>query len=146
MEILKILGIGIITCIVVLIVKQVKPEFAIVLLIAGSCIMLYYIFDYFVDILAVFDNIVAKTGINSELFAIILKIVGIGYLIEFGANICADAGNPSIADKIIVAGKLIILIVSMPIITNLLNTIIGLVQWWYEKIHYFFSSVCCLFF
>lgn len=129
MEVLKILGIGIVTCLVVIIVKQVKPEFSVVLLITGSCIILYYIIGYFADILHVFDNIMAKTGINTDLFTTILKIVGIGYLIEFGAGVCVDSGNPSIADKIILAGKLIILIVAMPIITNLLNTIIGLVQW-----------------
>lgn len=129
MEIFKIIGIGIITCIVVIIVKQIKPEFAVVALIAGSVIMLVYIFDYFVNILGVFANIVNKTGINQELFSIILKIIGVGYLIEFAANICADSGNPAIADKIVLGGKLLILIISMPIITNLLDVIVSLIPW-----------------
>ena len=129
MEILKIIGIGIITCVVVIIIKQIKPEFALVALIAGSVIMLVYIFDYFVNILDVFANIVNKTGINSKLFAIILKIIGVGYLIEFSANICSDSGNPAIADKIILGGKLLILILAMPIVTNLLDIIVELIQW-----------------
>ena len=129
MEILKIIGIGIITCVVVIIIKQIKPEFALVALIAGSVIMLVYIFDYFVNILDVFANIVNKTGINSELFAIILKIIGVGYLIEFSANICSDSGNPAIVDKIILGGKLLILILAMPIVTNLLDIIVELIQW-----------------
>lgn len=126
MEIFKIVALGILICIVIIIVKQIKPEFAILVLIAGSVVMLCYLFNYFTNILGVFDKIISKTGINAELFAIILKIVGIGYLIEFAANICADSGNPAIADKIVLGGKLMILTVSMPIITNLLNIIVEL--------------------
>ena len=126
MEIFKIVALGILICIVIIIVKQIKPEFAILILIAGLVVMLCYLFNYFTNILGVLDKIISKTGINAELFAIILKIVGIGYLIEFAANICTDSGNPAIADKIVLGGKLMILTVSMPIITNLLNIIVEL--------------------
>lgn len=126
MEIFKIIALGILICVVIIIVKQIKPEFAVLVLIAGSIIMLCYLFNYFTNILGVFDKIISKTGINTELFSIILKIVGIGYLIEFAANICSDSGNPAIADKIVLGGKLIILTVSMPIITNLLDIIVEL--------------------
>ncbi|MCI5714216.1 MAG: stage III sporulation AC/AD family protein [Firmicutes bacterium] len=126
MEIFKIIALGILICVVIIIVKQIKPEFAVLVLIAGSIIMLCYLFNYFTNILGVFDKIISKTGINAELFSIILKIVGIGYLIEFAANICSDSGNPAIADKIVLGGKLIILTVSMPIITNLLDIIVEL--------------------
>ena len=126
MEIFKIIGLGILICVVIIIVKQIKPEFAVLVLIAGSIIMLCYLFNYFTNILGVFDKIISKTGINAELFSIILKIVGIGYLIEFAANICSDSGNPAIADKIVLGGKLIILTVSIPIITNLLDIIVEL--------------------
>lgn len=126
MEIFKIIALGILICVVIIIVKQIKPEFAVLVLIAGSIIMLCYLFNYFTNILGVFDKIISKTGINAELFSIILKIVGIGYLIEFAANICSDSGNLAIADKIVLGGKLIILTVSMPIITNLLDIIVEL--------------------
>lgn len=126
MEIFKIIALGILICVVIIIVKQIKPEFAVLVLIAGSIIMLCYLFNYFTNILGVFDKIISKTGINAELFSIILKIVGIGYLIEFAANICSDSGNPAIADKIVLGGKLMILTVSMPIITNLLDIIVEL--------------------
>lgn len=126
MEIFKIIALGILICVVIIIIKQIKPEFAVLVLITGSIIMLCYLFNYFTNILGVFDKIISKTGINAELFSIILKIVGIGYLIEFAANICADSGNPAIADKIVLGGKLIILTVSMPIITNLLDIIVEL--------------------
>ena len=57
-----------------------------------------------------------------------LKIIGIGYLVEFSANVCRDSGNSSIADKVIIAGKMMIFIISLPIITNLFDLVLDLVQ------------------
>ena len=127
MEVVKIVGIGLVLSIVLVLIKQVKPELSTAVLVAGSIIMLTIILKYFASVISVFNSIINKTGINKELFAIVLKIVGVGYLIEFGANICADSGNNAIADKVLLAGKLIILIISMPIITSLMDIIIGLI-------------------
>ena len=55
MDIFKIVGIGIIICVVIVVVKQIKPEFALIVLIAGSIVMLVYIFNYFTNILGVFE-------------------------------------------------------------------------------------------
>ena len=128
MDLIKIIGVAILICIASIVIKQIKPEFSLIIIIAGSCLILWYILQYIDTIINVFDNIAKQTNINTEFLTIILKIVGIGYLIEFAANICVDSGNSSIADKIILIGKLIILTVSMPIISNLLNVIVGLIQ------------------
>ena len=61
------------------------------------------------------------------MFTTLLKIIGVGYLIEFAASICNDSGNSSIADKIILSGKLIIFALSLPIITNLFNLVMELI-------------------
>lgn len=127
MELLKIVGIGILISFIIVVVKQIKPELAIATVIAGSIIMLIFILQYFTDVLAVLNTIVQKTGIDNELFSTVLKIVAVGYLIEFGANVCNDSGNTSIGDKIILGGKLLILILSLPILTSLLDIVIGLV-------------------
>lgn len=128
MELLKIVLIGIVFSVIIIIIKQIKPEFSPIILIAASCVILAHIIHYIGNIVLDIDNIITQTGINKDLFVIILKIIGIGYLVEFGAGICNDSGNQSIADKIILAGKIIILSVSMPIISNLLNTIVGLIK------------------
>ena len=133
MEVVKIVGIGIILSIVLVLIKQIKPELATVVLVAGSVIMLTIILKYFANVMSVFDVIINKTGINKDLFAIVLKIVGVGYLIEFGANVCVDSGNNAIADKVLLGGKLIILILAMPIITSLLDVVIGLIPWYSAK-------------
>lgn len=124
MEIIfKIIGLALIITIAVIVVKQVKPELAVLVGVAGSVIMFFYIIDMLEQVYGVFTFILESTKLDSELFIILLKIVGIGYLTEFGANICSDSGNSSVASKIMLAGKLAIFILAVPIIKNLIEII-----------------------
>ena len=65
-----------------------------------------------------------KTGLNGGVFSSVLKVIGVGYLVEFAGDICSDAGVASISQKILLAGKILILIMCLPIIKNLLNIIL----------------------
>lgn len=126
MEIFKIVAVGILICVVTLILKQVKPELSVTVVIAGSVILITYALSYFSTVFQVFGNIVNKTGIDQGLFTILLKLIGVGYLVEFGASICEDTGNSSIANKIVLCGKITIFIMAMPIITSLFQLILDL--------------------
>lgn len=126
MELVKIIGIGLITCIAGLIVKQVKPDIASVITIAGGLVIILMLVDYVAQIFDVFKVVIDKTGLSNNLFSIVLKIVGVGYLTEFAANLCSDVGNSSLADKLLFAGKIIILFLSLPIVTNIIDVVAGL--------------------
>ena len=126
MEIFKVIGVGILTCIVAIILKQIKPEFFIIIILSGSIIIflmivnqLKFIFEY---VLTIFN----KTKLDYSLFVSVLKIVGVGFITEFANSICVDSGISGIGDKILIAGKIIILTLALPILTNLLNIIIEL--------------------
>ena len=92
--------------------------------IAGGVIILIFALDMLGASLRIFTDIAEKTGIDQSLVKIILKIVAIGYLVEFSAGIVEDFGSKSIADKLVLAGKIIIFTVSIPIIQSLI-TLIG---------------------
>lgn len=123
MLILKVIVIGLLGTICAIILKPLKPELSIMVIIATGLILLFQILDYFVDIINTFSKLSEKTGVDSELFKIVLKIVGIGYLIEFASSTCADSGMNAIANKIQFVGKVIILFVSLPIINMLIEII-----------------------
>lgn len=133
MDIIKIILIGVVTSITSIILKQIKPELSILVVISGGLVILISLTNMLTDVLSSFANIVDSTGVNKSLFSCILKIVGIGYLSEFGANVCADSGNSSLADKILLGGKIAILIVSMPIINSLIDVVVSLVKWKIKK-------------
>ena len=126
MDIFKILAIAVLTCIASLIVKQVKPDFASIVAISGGIVILLFVIQYVEEIIGVFQGLIHKTGLSPTLFSSILKIIGIGYLTEFTSSICSDCGNTSLASKVGLAGKIVILFLALPIITNLLEVIMGI--------------------
>ncbi len=129
MDIFRIIGVGLATAITALIVKQVKPEIALIVGAAGGVIMLLMLVDSVTSILSVFSSLTQKSGLSTGIFSAVLKIIGIGYITEFSANLCVDAGSSSIANKILLAGKILILVSAIPIITNLIDIIAGLLPW-----------------
>lgn len=124
MEIFKIIGIGLLTCIVAIIIKQIRPEFYIVVVLSGTIIILFLIIDQLKIVFDYFLTIFNKTTLNYELFSSMLKIIGVGFLTEFANGVCIDTGNSSIGEKIVFAGKIVIVCLSLPIVSSLLNVII----------------------
>ena len=65
-----------------------------------------------------------KSNINSKYIMILIKITGIAILTEFAVSVCKDANETSIASKIDMGGKVLIIAISLPIIKALLETTI----------------------
>lgn len=127
MDLIKVIILGIIVSILSVLLKQIKPEYSLICVLIGSGILILYIFNAFQDILVFFGQVVDKTGIDRNMFSSLLKIIGVGYLIEFSAGVCNDSGNSSIGDKVILAGKLLIFALALPIISNLFNLVLELI-------------------
>ena len=128
MDIVKIIGIGLIAVVIILILKQYKPEFAIyVSLIAGIAI-LFISLTQLSGVLDLLKNISSKANINSQYLSLLLKITGIAFLTEFAVSVSNDSGETAIARKMDLGGKVIIISISIPIITALLETILKIIQ------------------
>lgn len=125
-ELLKILAIALITVFANMIVKQTKPEIAILISIVGSILIIIMAVNSLSSIITSFYSIFKTTGVDSSLLTPLIKIVAIGYLAEFAANICVDAGASSVADKILFCAKLIILTIALPIVTTVINMVVAL--------------------
>lgn len=80
--------------------------------------------DKLVNILDIVRSVADKSVINSSFISILLKITGIAFLAEFAVSICKDSGESAIASKIEIGSRIIIIFLSMPIISNLLETIL----------------------
>ncbi len=126
MELYKVILLGVIISILAVFLKSIKAEYSLLCVIVGSVILLFYILNSLTEVFSFFGGVVDKTGIDKNLFSLLLKIIGIGYLVEFSAGVCADSGNSSIANKVLVAGKILIFLLSLPIIQNLFETVLKL--------------------
>ena len=123
MIVLKIVGFGILASLMVVILKENSKEVSIVLVIASSIVLLLASINYLTPIVSMVENIVSKTSIDSSYIIVILKVTGIAYLIEFGKDICIDAGQNSIANKMEIVGKIIIASLSVPVITSVFEVV-----------------------
>ncbi|MDO5555769.1 MAG: stage III sporulation protein AD [Clostridia bacterium] len=124
MDIIKIIGVGLIALIIIIILKQYKPEFTVYVSIIAGTIILFMVIGRLEALINLLSNLTTRTGIESEFLKILLKITGIAILTEFAVSICKDSGETAIANKIDLGGKIIIISISIPIITALLELII----------------------
>ena len=127
MEVIKIVGVSIFAVIMIIILKNYRPEMALVLsIITGIGIMLYAI-SKMSSVINVLNDLVSKSGVNTDFLLIIIKVIGIAYIVEFGKNVCIDAGQSSIATKLEMAGKVVIVVLTIPLIISHVNVLVGLV-------------------
>lgn len=124
MDILKIIGIGITALIIIIVIKQYKPEFAVYISIVAGIAILLLSLSQISSVVNLLKDIASRASISGEFLGIILKITGIAILTEFAVSICQDSGESAIASKIDIGGKIMIITMSIPIISSLLETIL----------------------
>lgn len=124
MDIIKIIGIGLISLVVIVIIKQYRPEFAVYVSLIAGALILVLVLDKMSGVINLLSNLANKTSINKDFIFLLIKITGIAFLTEFAVSICKDAGESAIATKIDMGGKVMIIAISIPIISSLLETII----------------------
>lgn len=124
MEIIKIIGIALIALIIIILLKQYKPEFAVYISLLTGVLILFLVMDKLEGIISLIQSIVSKTEINTNFIILLVKITGIAFLSEFAVSICKDSGEAAIASKIELGSKIIIISMSIPILSSLLEIIL----------------------
>ncbi len=127
MSVYGIIALAVVCCIVVVMLQQYKPEFALIITIAAGCIILASIITRFGAVLGELRTIAENSGIKSEYIEIMLKGLGICYLTQFSCDICNDFGQTSLASKIELCGKVTLAALSVPLILSLIDIITNLV-------------------
>ena len=128
MEIFRIIGVAFVTAVAAIVLKSSKPELSFAVTVTGVVIILIFVADMLQNTVNIISSIAGMTGIENGLIKILLKIVGIGYLTEFSVGLLNDFGSNAIADKVTLAGKLTILILSLPVIESVLGLIRGFLE------------------
>lgn len=126
MDIFKFIAIGFIGTIMVVTVKNVKPEYSMFIALATGAIIIIALSNRILDVINTFSQIADKSGLPSGVFNSIVRIIGIGYITEYASSICDDNDCSSIGKKIQFAGKITIFIMALPIITSIIEVIGGL--------------------
>ena len=126
MDILKISAVGITAVFLSAAIKKDSPHFSLLLGLAAGIIIIFIIAEPIKDVFYVLYELSRESGVNSAYLAIVIKVIGIAYISEFAVQLSNDAGETSIAGKIELAGKILIMAVSAPIIVSLTDIVLGL--------------------
>ena len=127
-EVLKIIGVAFVTAVSSVILKTAKPELSFAVTVTGIIVILLYIADMLENTIGIFASVAQMTGVENGLLKTLLKIVGVGYLTEFGAGILQDFGSNAVADKVVFGGKIIIVLLSVPVLESLLQLLRGFLE------------------
>lgn len=124
MDIIKIIGIALVAVIIIIVLKQYRPEFAIYVSIITGILILLLVTNKLADIINLLNSIANKSSVNMEFLTLLIKITGIAFLAEFAVSICKDSGETAIANKVEIGSKILIIAMSIPIISSLLEIIL----------------------
>ena len=128
MYIFRLCCIAVITAVSAFILKSHKSDLVPLCLTACGIIMFLYSFDYLSESVEFIKSFTQGAGIDNEIIRIIFKIIGIGFLVELTAGSIKELGFESVADKLILCGKIIIFVVSVPIINSTYRIILSLIN------------------
>lgn len=127
MDIYKIVAISIVAVLLITILKSVKKDdFALIVTIITAVILFTLVLVKLESITSLLESLVQKSGINKEYLTLLLKVTGISYVIELATNICKDAGNSAIASKVEMLGKISIVVLTIPILTTVISTVLNI--------------------
>ena len=119
--ILKIIIIAIICIFISSCLKQYSAELSNIISTCGGVLIFVLICEELVEIIDFLLNLYNYTSLNGDVIKLLLKIVGIGYITEFTADIAEDFGNKIISSKVLLGGKVVICGMTIPVIKELLS-------------------------
>ena len=119
MNIIKIIGIGFLTLVISILLKDVKKEFSLYAVIVGTSILLVLSFDTLKNIVEFLENL--TRNLKGDFIEVLLKMTGIAILTEYAVSLCKDTGETAIASKIDFGGKIVLIALSIPVISSTLE-------------------------
>jgi stage III sporulation protein AD len=123
-EIVQVVGFAIIAAIFIILIRQSRPEIAQLLSITIGIIIIVYLLGYLKMVIDLITDMALEAKVSPLFLRTLFRVIGVAYLAEFGAQVCRDAGEGSIAGKIEFAGKIIILIMAIPILVSIMEGIV----------------------
>ena len=128
MNIIQLGVLGVVGVIFALQIKPLKAEISILICIAVSLCIFFAMVGRLEGLIGTIRKMMELVELQSSYLGMVLKMLGITYVSEFSSAICKDAGYQTIANQIEILGKLTILVMSLPIILTLMETILGFVE------------------
>jgi len=127
MEILPLVGIALAASVLAVVLRQQRPELAVLLSLTVAVFIFLSVVGRIGAVVQTLRDLVERAGVSMFYLSTILKIVGIAYIADFGAQVSRDAGEGAVAAKIEFAAKIMILVLAVPVVVAVLEAVLKLV-------------------
>ncbi|MBQ4317379.1 MAG: hypothetical protein IJC20_03930 [Clostridia bacterium] len=118
MNIIAVCGFAVITSCIIAAIRNLRPELAgIAAAVAGVLIMAYAV-ETVVPLVTFVKDVAAERGVESY-FTLMLKALVVSFCCRMSAEICRDCGENTLASRVELAGKVGIVLISLPIVKQL---------------------------
>ncbi|GMA60614.1 stage III sporulation protein AD [Alicyclobacillus fastidiosus] len=126
MHIFQLVGIGMTATVLVSVLREHAPQFAMLVSILAGIVLLTLVVQNMDGVVQSLTGLADAAKLDHGFLTTVLRIIGIAYIVEFAAQVARDAGEGSLAGKIELAGKVGIIILAMPIITDVVESLVHL--------------------
>lgn len=123
----QLFGVAIVSTIMLVVIRQIKPDFAPLVVLAIAGIVLMLVQSLVREVVFFLTDLAEMVGVGANLLNAVLQIIGVTYLVAYGAQFCRDAGEGAIAKILEMGGKLVMVAMAIPVLRSILNTILKLV-------------------
>ena len=128
MNLIPIIGAGIVAALLSLTLKQHRPEFGMYISLVAGILILLVVIRAVSPVIDTFSGLIDAVSLNAVYGAALLKALAICYLTQLASDTCRDSGETAIAGKIEMAGKLAIVLVSLPLFAAVVETVTDLIK------------------
>ena len=125
MEIIKIGAVALTGMLFAVLMRNKNPTAAALTALACTLVIASYMLGAFEDLFSGFSRLLSSGGLDPVFYKSIIKVIGVAYFSEIISGLCRDAGQNAIAAKVEIAGRVFVLTLTLPVVTELMNVIIG---------------------
>ena len=126
MGIFQVVATGVLSAVLAITIKKQSPEIALIITIAASVLIFLMILPMLTQAVGVLSHVGAMLDGGMQYVSLALRVIGVAYMAELGASVCADAGETAIATKIDLGGRVIIMVLAMPVVVDIIGVVLGL--------------------
>ena len=126
MEIVALCGIAVLAAVFSVMLKKYIPEYSFLISLGAGVLILLLILSKITPAVSQIKNLLSATGLSSEYGSVLFKSLGVCFLTQFAADSCRDAGESALASKVELAGKVLIVVMALPLFEKIAETALSL--------------------
>lgn len=124
---MQLIGVCIVSTSVCLVIKKERPEIAMFIGILTGALILFSVVSKLNFIIESIQDLSKKANIPTMYITLIIKLIGIAYLMEFAIRLCNDCGETNISSKLEFGGKIMVMTMSFPILLSIMEMILDII-------------------